>query len=79
VSEQLRYHTRIWDCSVQEANPGSTEKRERTEVSVGLHFERQLTKAWRLVATYDFERTLSNITLENYTANTVLGSLQWDF
>jgi hypothetical protein len=89
-AEQLRFRTRVWDCSaqvrvsqygydVQEANPGSSEKRERTEISAGLHFERSLTKSIRLVATYEFERTLSNITLENYTASTVTGSLQWDF
>jgi len=90
LSEQLRFHTRVWDWStqvrvsrydydVQLANPGSSEKRERTEVAISLHLERQLAKSLRVVAAYEFEQTLSNITLENYTANTVSGSLQWDF
>ena len=89
AAQQVRYQTDAWhfsvearfayyDYAVQTASP-SNDLRERTEFNVGLRAERQLSKAIRLVVAYDHERTHSNLDLEQYFANTVTGSVQWEF
>ena len=48
-------------------------------IRVGLRAERQLTTSLRLVGAFEHGQTFSNVTLESYTANTVTGTLQWEF
>jgi hypothetical protein len=90
ASEQLRFRTRSWefsvegkvshyDYAVQTVSASSSEKRDRSDFVVTLQAERQLTKWLRVVGAYEYERALSNISVENYTASTISGSLQWSF
>lgn len=90
ASEQLRYRSKVWEFSVegrvsqyfydvQTVSASSTEKRNRTDVIFTVQVERSLTGSLRLVGAYELERALSNITVENYSANTISGSLQWSF
>ena len=90
AAEQIRFHTKRWDFSaearisyyqyaVQTADPPSHDPRRRTELMISVRAERQLTKSLRFFATFEREQSFANVTLENYTANTVLGGLQWEF
>ena len=90
VSEQLRYRAKSWEFSVegkvsryeygvQTVSANSLEKRNRTEMNITLQAEWQFTRSFRLVGAYEYERALSNISIENYDVSTISGSLQWSF
>jgi hypothetical protein len=90
VSEQIRYRTKHWEISaegkmsyydyaVQTVSASSSEHRKRTDLGIKLQVERQLTNYLTLIGAYELERALSNISAEDYLANTISGSLQWSF
>ena len=90
ASAQVRYRragweiaasggVRYYDYRLQTLSAVDLRTRERTEWSVGVNFERRLTKRLGLTVSLDHERTLSNDELESYSVNTVSGTLQWEF
>jgi len=89
-SGEIRYRTDAWEISadaklsffhynVQTVSATDLSKRERQELFVNLRCERKLYKSLKLAAAYEFEQIFSNDVVENYTVNTVSGSLQWEF
>jgi hypothetical protein len=89
-SEQLRFRARTWDVSAEgkvsrydyaKQRVSLTERsaRERTELGFNLRGEKQLAKWVRLFAEYEYEKILSNQTLEEYSVNVVNGGLTWEF
>lgn len=90
TAAQVRWRTAHWeiafdgrlrqyDYQTQPVSSSDPTLRRRTEWSVGLNLERQLTSRLRLLAAYDHEHTLSNDSLENYAVNSFSGSVEWEF
>jgi hypothetical protein len=89
-SEQLRYTAATWmvrgqakvnyyDYHIQPVTAGDSETRHYATLGFNLRGEKNLTKALKLYAEYDFEQALSNRETHEYEANTVLGGLDWEF
>jgi len=90
ISQQVRFQTADWELSaearfshyrfpVQTVSDTDLEKRRRADLTVSLRAERQLVKHLRLYAQYDYERTDSNLSLDEYTVNTVSGGVAVEF
>jgi hypothetical protein len=90
VGEQLRYRAGRWEVSgvasvayydfpQQAVGLDDPRARHRTSVHLGLRGERSLSKHWRVYAFYDHERSLSNLEVEQYEANTVSGGIEVAF
>ncbi len=89
-SEELRYRTQVWELSarvrvayyrypVQTVSLTDLRHRERTEIGLSAGCERRLAKSLRLVAGYEYERTVSNLELESYTVNSFNAGMDWEF
>jgi hypothetical protein len=89
LTEQLRYTTDSWmlrgqvrfnyyDYGVQRVDPASTDNRHLTTLTASVRLERKLLKKLRLFAEYEHERNLSNRESNEYSANMVLGGLDWE-
>ncbi|MBI2950222.1 MAG: hypothetical protein HYY23_21525 [Verrucomicrobia bacterium] len=89
LTEQLRYTTESWmlrgqvrlnfyDYQVQRVDPASAEKRHLTTLTANVRAERKLLKKLRVFAEYEHERNLSNRESNEYSANMVLGGLDWE-
>jgi hypothetical protein len=90
VGEQIRYRWARWEAaaevkyarylySVQTVSGPDSPKRDRSEVLFDLRCERQLFKRLRLFAQFEHERVFSNLTVEEYTVNTVSAGASWEF
>lgn len=90
MSEQLRFRTSRWTLSVearlgfyyypiQTVAADDPEKRQRTEFACSARAEFKLAPLLRLFAQFDREKTLSNLTLDEYTSNTFSGGLLLEF
>jgi hypothetical protein len=90
VSEQVRFRTPRWLFSaearlgfyhypVQTVAPGDPELRERADLAFTVRGEYQVATHFRLFAQFDREQALSNLTLDEYTANSVSGGLLLEF
>ncbi len=89
-SQQLRYRVKTWEAvaeakladyryDVQTVSPNDLTKRKRQEFLLNLRAEKHLTKFLGLFAEYEREQTFSNLTIDEYTVNTVSGGLLWEF
>jgi len=89
-SGQVRYQAKRWEVSagarlsqywfpVQTVGDGDPSKRERADLAFTLHGEIQLVKHVRLFAQYIHERTVSNLTLDEYSVNTVNSGVSIEF
>jgi hypothetical protein len=90
VSQEVRFQTATWEITaearlshyrypVQTVSDTDLRKRERSDLTLALRGERQITKHIRLYAQYDYERTDSNSALDEYTVNTVSGGVAVEF
>jgi hypothetical protein len=90
ASGRIEYHAKPWLVSVsarlayygyanQTVSALDTAKVRRADVTVEARVERHLSKRLTLVASYEYEQTLSNDALETYAVNTVSGALRWEF
>ena len=90
VSQEVRFQTDAWEITaearlsryrypVQTVSDTDLRKRERKDLTLALRGERQLAKHIRLYAQYDYERTESNVVLDEYTVNTVSGGVMVEF
>jgi hypothetical protein len=90
ISQEIRFQTARWEISaearyaryrypVQTVSDTDPSKRRRADFTVALRGERQLAKHIRLYAQYDYERTDSNLALDEYTVNTVSGGVALEF
>ena len=87
---QLRFRPPGWELSArasvayydfnrQPLSPSDPRTRHRSAVLVGLRAEKILSRHWKLFAAYDYERSLSNLDLEQYAAQTCSGGLEYEF
>lgn len=89
-TEQLRYRASGWEFSAQASlayydfphQPVSTtdsRARHRSGFLATLRGEKSLSKHWRVYAAYDYERSFSNLDVEQYEANIVSGGIEFAF
>jgi hypothetical protein len=87
---QLRYRVKSWEVelegrvaryeySTQTVSDTDLSLRRRTDWSVALRIERELSKHLRLSGRFEREQTHSNDSLEEYHVNTLSAALQWEF
>ncbi|HAV63693.1 MAG TPA: hypothetical protein DCY13_15170 [Verrucomicrobiales bacterium] len=90
ASSQLRYRNDPWEVrlqaritwyeyDLQRSDVDPNDERQRTLVSLGARLERKISRAVRLVAEYDFEQAVSNLSFDEYTANVVSLGMDWQF
>jgi hypothetical protein len=90
ISQQVQYQTKKWEAQAearvshyvydhQRTDGAASPLRKRTYLRLNVRGERVVWKAIRLYAEYEFERTLSNLELDEYSVNTVAGGLNWEF
>ena len=90
ASHELRYRTEVWDAraeagylyylyDVQTASPPHDGNRKRDEWFLRLRVERVLTRWLRAYGEVEREQTRSNIDLEDYTINTIVAGLLWEY
>jgi hypothetical protein len=90
ISQEVRFQTAAWEFSaeaqlakyrypVQTVSDTDLSKRRRADLTVALRGERQLVKHVRLYVQYDYERTDSNLSFDEYTVNTVSGGVAVEF
>ena len=64
-----------YDYSTQTVSATDTDLRRKTMVSLGLRVERKLTKHLKAHASYNWDRSLSNLEFDDYEASVVMGGL----
>ena len=90
VTAQLLYRARPWEISAegrwarydydtQTVSAADGALRRRNEWTLALRAERKLTRYLTVSASYEYEATRSNDELEEYSVNTLTGSLNWQF
>jgi hypothetical protein len=90
VVGQLRYRANQWEVSgearwayydypVQTVSGPGSPTRQRTEVLFNLRGERQIARALKIFAEYEHERVSSNLSIDEYTVNTVNAGIDWEF
>jgi hypothetical protein len=89
LSEQVRYRTASWEISAEakagyydyviQRVDGDGPVRQRAELRFIARVERQFTNWLRGFSEYEFEQTLANQDIEEYTVNVVTAGLMWEF
>ncbi|MEW6305270.1 MAG: hypothetical protein AB1705_17480 [Verrucomicrobiota bacterium] len=90
VAQQLRFVSRAgeiravanitdYDYDVQTIAPSEAQNRVKTLLHFELRGEKKLTKHTSVFAAGEYERSLSNILLDEYDATTVSAGLSWSF
>lgn len=90
VTEQLRYLARGWEARtrvelgyyefpVRGISSSPSAKFHRTNLTVNLRAEKRVAKFLKIYGEFEHERSISNEAFEEYTVNTVLGGLEWEF
>lgn len=90
LGQQVRFRGGGWELSADArfAHYSFTEQRvsatdprfrDRTDLTLNLYAQRQLTKRLHAFAQYDFEQTLSVLELDEYRVNTIFGGLLLEF
>ena len=64
--------------AVQRTDGLSGDLRQRDEVNVDARLEFRLGKKLKLVGSYEFERSLANVSFDLYTVNSFFGGLEWE-
>jgi hypothetical protein len=87
---QVRFRQKNWEASaecrwghytypVQTVSAEDPALRRRAELVCGVHAERRLSRRFKVVADYTFERTQGNRVGDDYSANTASGGLNFTF
>jgi hypothetical protein len=90
VAEQLRYRATTWEVSAQlsvtqydfdgrTVSATDLTTQDRTPILFSLRGEKRLAKSWKLYASYDYERSHSNVELQRYEANVGLAGIEYSF
>jgi hypothetical protein len=89
AGQQIRYRTKAWEISgearvgyydyVIQRVGGDGPVRERAELRFIARVERQFTGWLRAFGEYEFEQTLANQDIEEYSVNVVTAGLMWEF
>ena len=90
LSGRLEYKAGAWtlagtvrgawyDYPVQTIDAAGLIRRSKTGFGACLNAEWKLSKAFKLLASYDFERSFSNLVIDDYSVSTVSAGVQWQF
>ena len=90
VSGKARYHDEKWevaaqagstwyDYATQTVSTTDTALRRKTMLTLSVRAERKLTGHLMVHASYNWDRSLSNLDFDDYGASTVLGGLTFTF
>jgi hypothetical protein len=89
VSEQFRFRRRPWELSVEgrlahyrfpvQKGTDGREDRNRADVGLTARIEYELNRRIRLFTEYELAQTVSNLELDEYTANTVFAGVGVEF
>ncbi len=90
AAEQLRYRATTWEASAQVSvtqydfdrrtlSAADPTKQSRTPILFSLRGEKRLSKSWKMYASYDYERSVSNVELERYGSNIGLAGIEYAF
>ena len=90
LTQELRYRREKWEAQArvrlshydyltQPLSAADPARRRKTLVVVGLQAERQLAKHLKCFAGYTWERSLSNLSFDDYQANVVTGGFAATF
>ena len=90
VSQQIRYRDERWeitararlghfDYSTQTVSDPNKASRRKTMLNLSLRAECKLAKHFKVHASYLWDRSVSNLDFDDYTASTVLGGLALTF
>lgn len=90
ASQQISYQAGTWkisaqikagfyDYSTQTISATDHSLRHKTGIALSLHAEKKLGKHVRLFASFDQDRSRSNLVFDNYAANTGSGGIEWEF
>ena len=63
----------------QTAGEGDPDKRERSDLALALRAEMQVVTHLRVFAQYSHDRTISNLTVDEYSVNSTQGGIRVDF
>lgn len=87
---QLRYLAAPWEASVegrimhyefpvQTISAASARHRRRWDLVLAARVERQFGRHLRLLAEYEYQRSDSNLVVDEYAVNTLSGGVSWEF
>jgi hypothetical protein len=90
LSERVRYRDAKWEVaargrlnhheySTQTVSATDTALRRKTMINLTLRVERKLAKHLKAHASYDWDRSISNLEFDDYQANVVMGGLALTF
>ena len=90
TAAQLRYRARTWEASVgasvshydYESQPVSTADptaRTKTALSINARLEKNLHRRFKVFGNYGHDRSLSNLSVDQYEANTFSAGFDWQF
>ena len=90
LSQQVRYRNDRWEISarvklsyfaysVQTVSATDTASRRKTMCNVAFRVERKLTKHLKAAASYNWDRSISNLDFDDYAANSFMGGLALTF
>jgi len=68
-----------YDYDLQTVSPTDARRRHHALALVSVRGQRVLSRHWRAFANYDFERSLSNLPLEEYQANVISVGAEYTF
>lgn len=90
ISQELRYRDEKWEISSKASfkfynyvsrtvSPANPEKRKRNRLNVESSLKRRIGKHWILFARHELEFANSNRVSDDYTANVVIGGIEWEY
>ncbi|MGC9943603.1 MAG: hypothetical protein ABSE48_17390 [Verrucomicrobiota bacterium] len=68
-----------YDYPVQTVSDDSGELRSKTWFTAGIHVEKQALKKLKVFADYAYDRSLSDLSTDDYVDNTISAGLAWQF
>ena len=85
-SQKVRFRNELWEATVrarlshseyssQTVSPADAALRRKTLFNLTLRAERKLLKHLKVYASYEWDRSISNLDFDDYAANTVTGGL----
>ena len=90
LSQQLRYRTDTWevkgqakvyryDYAHQTVSAIDPTKRNKTLLVLNLRGEKKLTHSLKLFAELEHERSIANLSFDQYRVNTAIAGVDWEF
>lgn len=90
LQERMRYRRATWEASLQvgagfydyahqTVSTTDDSPRQRVLINVSVRLEKELSKHWKVHASYSCDRSISDMEFDRYLANSVLAGLALEF